>query len=944
MATILIVEDRPIDRKFLTVLLRSNGHEVVEASDSEEALRLLALAHPPPHLVISDVLMPTVDGYEFVRRMRELRALDATPVIFYTATYHEREARTLARDCGVVDILTKPSEPAAILDKVNAVLESTISSTTFPLEQTRFDQAHLQVVSSALAIKNGHLNASEDRMATIVEVAWQISAERDPRALMETVCTAARDVTLAQHAAIELLAEDARSLSRLVSSGLDDETSRRMTVPPLDTPSVAPVINERRTLRLVNPGGRPEALGLPPGHPPTYSYLAVPIATVDRVYGYLALRNKLGAAEFTEADADVVRALATHAGIAYENVSHAAALELEVTERRCTEMALRRSHAELDGLMAQLREANTRLVLANRLAQMRAEESGHLAAIVESSNDAIIGTTLDGIVTSWNQAAERLFGYTREEIVGRPMSVLVSSDDRDEQSQILERVRQGQRVKRLEATRLGKDGRRTCVALTVSPIRDDEGHITGASTIARDITDVKQAEQERARLFGRERHARAEAETATRLKDEFLATVSHELRTPLNAVLGWARMLRSGQLTDAHAADALETIERNAASLALIIEDLLDVSRIVAGTLSLASHPVDLIAVTQATLDEVGPAAAARHIHLQFSADPASIELVEGDAGRLQQVISNLLINAVKFTPEGGRVDVSVARARSQMEVKVVDTGQGIEADFLPHVFERFRQADGATTRQHGGLGLGLAIVRQLVELHGGSVHAASEGKGRGASFTVCLPIPGADAQVERRPSLYRERRSAELKASPKPRAQELHDLRILVVDDDTDGRTLTALLLKQAGASVDMVASASEAREALLDREARRPDVLVSDIGLPDEDGYGLLRQIRQQEAEHGGFLPAIALTGYARAEDRTRALAAGFQAHVVKPIEPAVLIAAIAAFAPESTRPEGRSTEETPPWTTVSERPSSTAETAGRQDPQGRDFDRNR
>jgi CheY-like chemotaxis protein len=286
--------------------------------------------------------------------------------------------------------------------------------------------------------------------------------------------------------------------------------------------------------------------------------------------------------------------------------------------------------------------------------------------------------------------------------------------------------------------------------------------------------------------------------------------------------------------------------------------------------------------------------AVTRNVHLAFSPDLPAIATVSGDASRLEQVIWNLLANAIKFTPEGGRVDVVIEPSNNHMEVRVVDTGQGISPDFLPHVFERFRQADGATTRRHTGLGLGLAIVRQLVELHGGTVHAASQGVGRGATFTLRLPISAGEAQVAQTAALG-ERRTAASTASPMPRLPRLDGLRILVVDDDPDGRTLTSLVLTQAGANVKAVASV---REALQWLEVERPDAMVSDIGLPDEDGYGLIGQIRQYEAEHGGFLPAVALTGYARAEDRARVLAAGFQAHVSKPVEPAELTATIATI----------------------------------------------
>ena len=387
-----------------------------------------------------------------------------------------------------------------------------------------------------------------------------------------------------------------------------------------------------------------------------------------------------------------------------------------------------------------------------------------------------------------------------------------------------------------------------------------------------------------------------DANRANHLKDEFIAMVSHELRTPLNAVLGWARMLAAKQLTDARATHAINTIERNAASLAVIIDDLLDMSRIIGGTMNLTPQPVDLMALTQAALDAVRPMAEAKHIDLRWSADASFSDIVNGDPGRLQQVIGNVLTNAIKFTPDGGRVDLSVEHTGSQMEVKVVDTGQGISADFLPHVFERFRQADKATSRQHGGLGLGLAIVRQLVELHGGTVHAASEGEGRGATFTIRLPILTTAEPAERWPA-RRERRSAVSVNPPQRRSRRLDDLHILVVDDQADGRTLTSHVLTEAGASVTAVASAREALQQVL--EGQRPDVLVSAIGLPEEDGYALVRQVRQHEAEHGGFLPAIALTGFARDEDRTHILASGFQAHVSKPLDPVELTATIAAVA---------------------------------------------
>ncbi len=384
-----------------------------------------------------------------------------------------------------------------------------------------------------------------------------------------------------------------------------------------------------------------------------------------------------------------------------------------------------------------------------------------------------------------------------------------------------------------------------------------------------------------------------EAEAVSHLKDDFLAMVSHEIRTPLNAVLGWARMLESKQLPPARAEHAIAAIGHSASALAHMIDDLLDTSRILRGAIRLAREPVDLAAVAQAALDDIRPLAESKNVHLAFDVAAGS-RTVSGDADRLQQVIWNLLSNAIKFTPEGGRVCVFIESSKEHLEVRVVDTGQGIGPDLLPHVFERFRQAEGATTERHTGLGLGLSIVRQLVELHGGTVHAISPGAGQGATIIVRLPVAAGGARAGQASALV-DRRIESSTSSPAPRLPRLDGLRILVVDDDADGRALTSMVLTLAGASVKAVASAHEALHVL---DVEQPHALVSDIDLSDGNGYTLIRKIREHEAEHGGFLPAVALTGYARADDRDQALAAGFQVHAPKPVEPVALTAAIAAI----------------------------------------------
>jgi PAS domain S-box-containing protein len=394
-----------------------------------------------------------------------------------------------------------------------------------------------------------------------------------------------------------------------------------------------------------------------------------------------------------------------------------------------------------------------------------------------------------------------------------------------------------------------------------------------------DITDRRRAQEERERLLH-------DAEAASRAKDQFLATLSHELRTPLNAVVGWAHMLRSGKLDEPATARAIETIDRNARAQSQLISDILDISRIVSGKLRLNVRPVDLTPVVEAALDTVRPAADAKGIRIQAVLDP-SAGPVSGDADRLQQVIWNLLANAIKFTARGGRVQVRLSRVNSHVELRVEDTGVGIGPEFMPHVFELFRQRDGSPSRQHGGLGLGLALVKHLVELHGGSVECASPGEGLGAVFSVKLPL----MIVARAEGVHPTVETGTVPPSP-----SLDGLSVLVVDDDPDARHLISTLLEERGARVRQAGSSAEALIAL---GTERPDVLLSDIEMPDQDGYGLMRAIRALPPDKGGRVPAAALTAYARTEDRMQALLAGFHLHLPKPVQPAELAAVVASLA---------------------------------------------
>src|SRR5262245_18724332 len=439
-------------------------------------------------------------------------------------------------------------------------------------------------------------------------------------------------------------------------------------------------------------------------------------------------------------------------------------------------------------LQAQLEAAKRRIKDLERaeLAQL------YLTAIVESADDAIISKTLESIVTSWNRGAERIFGYTADEMIGQSITKLIPPDHDDEERQIIARLRKGERIEHYETQRVRKDGSIIDISLTVSPIRDMEGNIIGASKIARDIS-------ERKRFQERELAARKQAEAANRAKDEFLATVSHELRTPLTAVLGWVKMMAAGPMDAATSKKALDVIERNVRTQAKLIEDLLDDSRIISGKLRIAVRPIDPSAVISAAVDVIKAAAEAKHIRIQTVLD-SSVGEVNADFERLQQVLWNLLSNAVKFTPNSGSIRVELSRGRTQIEIAVTDTGIGMESDFLPYVFNRFSQADTSITRLHGGIGVGLAIAKSLVELHGGTISVQSAGPGKGSTFTISLPIAAVAQRTVSETGLE---------------FRQLHDLegvKILVVDDEPDACEMLLHLFRLSGAQVEVATSAEEA------------------------------------------------------------------------------------------------------------------------------------
>jgi PAS domain S-box-containing protein len=518
--------------------------------------------------------------------------------------------------------------------------------------------------------------------------------------------------------------------------------------------------------------------------------------------------------------------------------------------------------------------------------------------LVEGVSDyAIFMLDVNGAVATWNSGAARIKGYRAEEIIGQHFGKFypeeaVESGWPEHELQVA--AAEGRFID--EGWRVRKDGSRFWAHVTITALRDDAGRLRGFAKLTRDLTERKRTEAlevsgaERETMLEAERNARMLAQRSARIKDEFLATLSHELRTPLNAILGWTQLLRSrGAAEPADFSRAMEIIERNARAQVRLIDDLLDLSRIMAGRFRLDVQQVSLVDIVRSALDSIEPTAHTKGVRLESVLDPQSV-IVAGDPARLQQVFWNLLSNAVKFTPKGGKVQVLLQRVNSHIEFGVADTGIGIPASFLPHVFERFSQKDSSTNRQYGGLGLGLAISKQLVDLHGGSIQAKSMGEGHGATFVVTLPLIILGKEEHRAARVHPT--AAELfDAVPVPR---LDGVRALIVDDEADTLELIERVLQNQGA---LVTTAGSAESGLRLLETSTPDVLISDIGMPSMDGYQFMRLIRATEPK-GRRMPALALTAFARPDDRKHAILAGYQAHLAKPFDMAELAIVVAGL----------------------------------------------
>jgi PAS domain S-box-containing protein len=532
--------------------------------------------------------------------------------------------------------------------------------------------------------------------------------------------------------------------------------------------------------------------------------------------------------------------------------------------------------------------------------ELRRSEERFRLLIEGVAEYAIFMLDPNGKVATWNVGAERIKGYTASEIIGQHFSMFYPNDARESgwpEHELQVAAEKGTFVD--NGWRLRKDGTTFWANVTITAIRDDTGHLVGYAKLTRDMTETKRVEemelvnQQREEMLDAERSARMSAQRATRVKDEFLATLSHELRTPLSAILGWTQVLLRGESPKGLDTQkrAIEVIDRNARVQVQLIDDLLDLSRIMTGKIRLDLHQVSFASVVEAAVDSAMPSADAKGVRLKaiLGANP---DIVSADGARLQQVVWNLLTNAIKFTPKGGQVQVLLQRVNSHLELSVSDTGIGIPADYLPHVFDRFSQKDSSTTRTFGGLGLGLAICKQLVELHAGSIRAASQGEGKGATFSVQLPLSIVRVEDGSSPRVHPTAETQPGENLVLPRLENMH---VFVVDDEPDARELLRTVLEDQGATVTSFDSAQNALAAL---KTTKPTILVCDVGMAKMDGYQLMRTLRAEESRESR-IPALALTAFARAEDRKRSLVAGYQAHLAKPFDVSELILIIADLA---------------------------------------------
>ena len=945
--SVLIADDNADMRDYLRRLLSEN-YDVITAHDGEEALRLAADRHPS--LVLSDVMMPRLDGFGLLKAFRADAALAPIPFILLSARAGE-EATLEGIRAGADDYLVKPFSARELTTRIDALIE-----------RKRFER---------------QLAATEQRLQSALAAAKMAAWEWDTATGQVVASENAADVfgllpgqrLNAELAGAVVHPEDRENHLKIVreavEKGIPYQSEFRI-IRPRDH-QIAWL--EERSQVVRNPGGEPRQVGLVTDVTRRKESEIALRVSEERARLFVRLDDALRPlTEPHEVVATATRMLAEHFHCdralyveveADEDLCHVAGeyspnlpsikatyrisqygaeyiasvranrpyVEHDTTRPEMTAEERQRFAAlEIGSFISaplfkngrlvalfvvhdarprqwQPREIDDVTLVGNRCWESieRARISRALAASEErlaiSVEAAELGTFYCPIPLGriiWNSKCKEHFWLPPDAEVDfdRFYSIL-HPDDRERTRTAVDRAVFRHEPYDIQYRTVAPDGRIRWIRAKGRAYYDAASAPTRFDGVTLDITEIKLAEARREETLAAERAAREEAERVSRMKDEFLATLSHELRTPLSAILGWSQVLKHGPFESEDAREGIEAIERNARAQTQLIEDLLDMSRIISGKIRLDVQRLVLADIVTAAVQTVRPSAEVKGVRLVTVLDPHAGP-VAGDASRLQQIVWNLLTNAIKFTPRGGQVQVRLERVNSHLELSVSDTGEGIDPEFLPHVFERFRQADSSTTRKYGGLGLGLNIVKQLVELHGGTARAASPGRGRGSTFSLTLPLAIAELHDARRPEDGLHPRiptSGSALADP----PTLGGATVLVVDDDPDARRVMQRILGGSGASVITAASVAEAIQVLKDRQ---PSLIVSDIGMPIEDGYELIRKIRELKPAQGGSTPAIALTAFARSEDRQRALRAGYQFHIAKPVEPAELLTVCASL----------------------------------------------
>jgi PAS domain S-box-containing protein len=837
--SILLVEDAAADMLALEASLKPLGQRLVRAVSGEEALT--CALQEDFAVILLDVGLPGMDGFETAQELRQHERTRHTPIMFVSGPSRERPHLLQGYSVGAVDYLLKPYEPEILRAKVAVFVDLYLAREKVKRQAglLRQQEAHQAKTREDLRTSEAQLRLITDSLPVLVALIGRDERYHFANKAYNEWLNQPHESLIGRHV-LEVLGPDAYEAIRpMMKEVLTGET--------VTFERTATYLNGvTREFRASYIPYRNEAGEIEGFVAHVMDISGIKKAERERRKAEDALHLLVEVSSALASSIDYATTIANVARAAIPNFADGCSVYLREGEQPLQQIAV---HHRVSGKAELLRELHRRFPPSPDApyGYNRVLRTGEAQLIPELTDEMHQGLAHN----AEHLGILRALGHTSLMMVplgskGKPFGVLA-------------------------------------FALSEGPRRYGPEDLQVAQEVARRASVAL----ENARLFETAMAERKRVEEANRIKDEFLATVSHELRTPLTAMLGWVQMLRSGALPSHKHARALEVIERNAKSQQQLIEDLLDVSRIITGKLRLEVASVELVDVVATAIEAVRPASEAKGLHLHPILDTDIGPLV-GDVQRLQQVVWNLLSNAVKFTPKGGHIHIILRRAGSSAELQVRDSGQGISPDFLPHVFERFQQEEGGTSRKHGGLGLGLSIVRHLVELHGGTIEAFSDGEGQGALFTVRLPI--SPLRKETVPALA----PAPLKESDCPPG--LEGVRVLVVDDEADVREVVATMLERCGVRVSLAASVPEALD-LLRRE--RPEVLISDIGMPEEDGYALIRKVRALPVESGGRVPALAMTAYARMEDRTRALLAGYQMHLPKPIEPTELLVVVATLA---------------------------------------------